>query len=147
MRPIRVLVVDDSMMFRNMLVQGLNADPNIEVVAEAEDAYAARDAIIKYKPDVMTLDVELPRMSGIEFLKKLMPQYPLPVVMISSLNNKVFDALEAGAVDFVNKPSNLNRAQLNDFLAHRSNAGRYGNRIHPFQFPHLCRGGYLYFGG
>lgn len=117
MRPIRVLVVDDSIMFRNMLVQGLNADPNIEVVAEAEDAYAARDAIIKFKPDVMTLDVELPRMSGIEFLRRLMPQYPLPVVMISSLNNKVFDALEAGAVDFVNKPSNLNRAQLNDFLA------------------------------
>lgn len=117
MRPIRVLVVDDSIMFRNMLVQGLNSDPNIEVVAEAEDAYSARDAIIKFKPDVMTLDVELPRMSGIEFLKKLMPQYPLPVVMISSLNNKVFDALEAGAVDFVNKPNNLNRLQLNDFLA------------------------------
>jgi len=104
-------------MFRNMLVQGLNADPNIEVVAEAEDAYAARDAIIKFKPDVMTLDVELPRMNGIEFLRRLMPQYPIPVVMISALNNKVFDALEAGAVDFVNKPSNLNRAQLNDFLA------------------------------
>lgn len=117
MRPIRVLVVDDSIMFRNMLVQGLNADPNIEVVAEAEDAYAARDAIIKFKPDVMTLDVELPRMNGIEFLRRLMPQYPIPVVMISALNNKVFDALEAGAVDFVNKPSNLNRAQLNDFLA------------------------------
>ena len=117
MRPIRVLVVDDSLMFRNMLVKGLNSDPNIEVVAEAEDAYAARDAIIKYKPDVMTLDVELPRMSGIEFLKRLMPQYPLPVVMISSLNNKVFDALEAGAVDFVNKPNNLNQAQLNDFLS------------------------------
>lgn len=117
MRPIRVLVVDDSIMFRNMLVQGLNADPNIEVVAEAADAYAARDAILKYKPDVMTLDVELPRMSGIEFLRRLMPQYPLPVVMISSLNDKVFDALEAGAVDFVNKPSNLNRTQLNDFLA------------------------------
>ena len=117
MRPIRVLVVDDSLMFRNMLVKGLNADPNIEVVAEAEDAYAARDAIIKYKPDVMTLDVELPRMSGIEFLRRLMPQYPLPVVMISSLSNKVFDALEAGAVDFVNKPNNLNQAQLNDFLS------------------------------
>lgn len=117
MRPIRVLVVDDSIMFRNMLVQGLNADPNIEVVAEAEDAYAARDAILKFKPDVMTLDVESLRMSGIEFLRKLMPQYPLPVVMISSLNNKVFDALEAGAVDFVNKPTNLNRARLNDFLA------------------------------
>ena len=111
MRPIKVLVVDDSMVFRNLLVQGLNADPNIEVVAQAEDAYEARDAILKYKPDVMTLDVELPRMNGIEFLKKLMPQYPLPVVMISALSDKVFDALDAGAVDFVNKPDNLNRAQ------------------------------------
>lgn len=117
MRPIRVLVVDDSLMFRKLLVQGLNSDPNIEVVADVEDVYAARDAILKYKPDVMTLDVEMPRMNGIEFLKKLMPQYPLPVVMISSLNNKVFDALEAGAVDFVNKPANLNREQLNVFLS------------------------------
>lgn len=116
MRPIRVLVVDDSLMFRNLLVQGLDADPNIDVVAQAQDAYEARDAILKYRPDVMTLDVELPRMSGIEFLRKLMPQYPLPVVMISALNDKVFDALEAGAVDFVNKPTNLSREQLNDFL-------------------------------
>lgn len=116
MRPIRVLVVDDSLVFRNMLVKGLNSDPNIEVVAQAEDAYEARDAILKYKPDVMTLDVELPRMSGIEFLRRLMPQYPLPVVVISSLSDKVFDALEAGAVDFVNKPDNLNPIQLNDFL-------------------------------
>lgn len=116
MRPIRVLVVDDSLMFRNLLVQGLNSDPNIEVVASVEDVYAARDAIIKFKPDVMTLDVEMPRMNGIEFLKKLMPQYPLPVVMISALNDKVFDALDAGAVDFVNKPDNLNRAQLDVFL-------------------------------
>lgn len=117
MRPIRVLVVDDSLVFRKLLVQGLNADPNIEVVADVADVYAARDAILKYKPDVMTLDVEMPRMNGIDFLKKLMPQYPLPVVMISSLNNKVFDALEAGAVDFVNKPANLTREQLNDFLS------------------------------
>ena len=116
MKPIRVLVVDDSLMFRKLLVQGLNSDPNIEVVADVEDVYAARDAILKFKPDVMTLDVEMPRMNGIEFLKRLMPQYPLPVVMISALNNKVFDALEAGAVDFVNKPSNLTREQLNDFL-------------------------------
>lgn len=117
MRPIKVLVVDDSFMFRNLLVQGLNSDPNIEVVAQAQDAYEARDAILKYRPDVMTLDVELPRMSGIDFLRKLMPQYPLPVVMISSLNDKVFDALEAGAVDFVNKPANLNREQLSDFMS------------------------------
>lgn len=116
MKPIRVLVVDDSLMFRKLLVQGLNSDPNIEVVADVEDVYAARDAILKFKPDVMTLDVEMPRMNGIEFLKRLMPQYPLPVVMISALNNKVFDALEAGAVDFVNKPANLTREQLNNFL-------------------------------
>lgn len=116
MRPIRVLVVDDSMMMRNMIAQGLDSDPNIEVVAQAEDAYEARDAIIRYKPDVMTLDVEMPRMSGIEFLRKLMPQYPLPVVMLSALNDKVFDALDAGAVDFVKKPESMNKAQLNDFL-------------------------------
>ncbi len=116
MRPIRVLVVDDSLVFRSLLVQGLQADPGIEVVAQAQDAYEARDAILKYRPDVMTLDVELPRMSGIEFLRRLMPQYPLPVVMISALNDKVFDALEAGAVDFVNKPANMSREQLNDFL-------------------------------
>lgn len=116
MRRIKVLVVDDSLLFRNMLVQSLESDPNIEVVAQVENPYEARDAIIKYKPDVMTLDVEMPRMSGIDFLRKLMPQYPLPVVMISSLNQKVFDAMEAGAVDFVNKPSNLNREQLGNFL-------------------------------
>lgn len=116
MRPIRVLVVDDSLVFRNLLVKGLDSDPNIEVVAQAQDAYEARDAIVKYKPDVMTLDVELPRMSGIEFLRKLMPQYPLPVIMISALNDKVFDALEAGAVDFVNKPANAAPDRLNNFI-------------------------------
>ena len=116
MRPIRVLVCDDSLMFRNMLVKGLNTDPNIEVVAQAADAYEARDAIIKYKPDVMTLDVEMPKMSGIEFVKKLMPQYPLPVVMISALSDKVFDALNAGAVDFVKKPDSMDRAKLEEFF-------------------------------
>lgn len=115
-RPIRVLVVDDSIMFRNLIVQGLNSDPNIQVVAQAGNPYEARDAIIKYNPDVMTLDVEMPRMSGIEFLKKLMPQHPLPVVVMSALDGKVFDALAAGAVEFVNKPSNLNREQLANFL-------------------------------
>lgn len=116
MNPIKVLVVDDSILFRNLLVQSLESDPNIQVVAQVSDAYEARDAIIQYKPDVMTLDVEMPKMSGIEFLKRLLPQYPLPVVMISSLNDKVFDALAAGAVDFINKPSNLDRSQLSVFL-------------------------------
>ena len=116
MRQIRVLVVEDSLVFRELLVQNLNADPAITVVAAARDPFEARDAIIKYKPDVMTLDVELPRMGGIEFLRKLMPQYPLPVVVISSLSDKVFDALNAGAVDFVAKPSGANRMQIEAFI-------------------------------
>ena len=116
MRPIRVLVVEDSMLFRQLLVQSLSKDPGIEVVGTAKDPFEARDAILEYKPDVMTLDVELPRMSGIEFLKKLIPQYPLPVVVISSLSDKVFDAMNAGAVDFVAKPSYTDRRQLENFV-------------------------------
>ncbi len=116
MRSIRVLIVEDSLVFRELLVQNLNKDPAIEVVATAKDPFEARDAILKYRPDVMTLDVELPRMNGIEFLQKLMPQYPLPVVVISALSDKVFDALNAGAVDFVAKPSITGRAQLEDFI-------------------------------
>lgn len=116
MRKIKVLVVEDSYMFRGLLVSGLNSDPAIEVVATANDPFEARDMIIKHEPDVMTLDVELPRMDGIEFLRKLMPQHPMPVVMVSSLNSKVFDALNAGAVDFVNKPVNMTRDQLGRFI-------------------------------
>lgn len=116
MRPIKVLIVEDSIVFRELLVQNLNKDPAIQVVGTAKDPFEARDAILAHKPDVMTLDVELPRMSGIEFLKKLMPQYPLPVVVISSLSDKVFDALKAGAVDFVAKPAVSNRKQLEDFI-------------------------------
>lgn len=117
MKPIKVLVVEDSLVFRELLVQNLRKDPEIQVVATAKDPFEARDAILEYHPDVMTLDVELPRMSGIEFLRKLMPQYPLPVVVISSLSDKVFDALNAGAVDFVAKPSVSNRAQLEEFIS------------------------------
>ena len=116
MRPIKVLVVEDSIVFRELLVQNLSRDPAIQVVGTAKDPFEARDAILAYKPDVMTLDVELPRMNGIEFLRKLMPQYPLPVVVISSLSDKVFDALNAGAVDFVAKPAVSSRAQLEDFV-------------------------------
>ena len=104
MRKIRVLVVEDSAVFRELLVNGLNSDSSIEVVATAVDPYEARDKIIEYQPDVMTLDIELPKMNGIDFLRKLIPQYPIPVVVISSLNDKVFDAMQAGAVDFVAKP-------------------------------------------
>ena len=116
MSQIRVLVVEDSVVFRELLVQTLNADPEITVVATARDPFEARDAIVKYQPDVMTLDVELPRMSGIEFLRKLMPQYPMPVVVISSLSEKVFDALNAGAVEFVAKPVGADHKQLASFI-------------------------------
>ena len=95
MLPIKVLVVDDSIVFRELLVQNLGRDPAIRVVGTAKDPFEARDAILALKPDVMTLDIELPRMNGIEFLRKLMPQYPLPVVVISSLSDKVFDAIIA----------------------------------------------------
>lgn len=109
MKKIRVLVVDDSALVRQLLTQGLSQDPEIEVVGAAQDPYAARDKIVALRPDVMTLDVEMPRMDGIAFLRRLMPQYPLPVVMVSSLTQQskqiAFDALEAGAVDFVSKPT------------------------------------------
>ena len=116
MLPIKVLIVDDSIVFRELLVQNLGRDPAIQVVGTARDPFEARDAILALKPDVMTLDIELPRMNGIEFLRKLMPQYPLPVVVISSLSDKVFDAMNAGAVDFVAKPAVSSRKQLEDFI-------------------------------
>ncbi len=143
MRKIRVLVVEDSLLFRELLVKNLNADSGIEVVATARDPFEARDAIIKYKPDVMTLDVELPRMDGIEFLQKLMPQYPLPVVVISSLSERVFDAMNAGAVDFVAKPANATREQLQAFMKNElavkvkvASIAKVGNRKKaPLQVP------------
>lgn len=116
MRQIKVLVVEDSMVFRELLVKNLSQDPAIKVVASARDPFEARDMIVKYKPDVMTLDIELPRMNGIDFLRKLMPQYPLPVVVISSAKDKVLEALNAGAVEFVEKPSGIDRSQLEAFM-------------------------------
>ncbi|MFH1841952.1 MAG: chemotaxis response regulator protein-glutamate methylesterase [bacterium] len=107
-RPIKVLVVDDSALVRGILSQGLAQDPELEVVGTAADPFQARDKIVQLKPDVLTLDVEMPRMDGVEFLRHLMPQYPLPVVMVSSLTERgkriTMEALEAGAVDFVSKP-------------------------------------------
>lgn len=116
MRKIKVLVVEDSLVFQQLLSRSLSKDPMIEVVAAAVDPYEARDAIIKYQPDVMTLDLELPRMGGLEFLRKLMPQVPIPTVVISSLSDKVFDALNAGAVDFVAKPVGMNGKELENFV-------------------------------
>lgn len=106
--PIRVLIVDDSATARAVLHDILDADPTIEVVGTASDAYIARDKIVELRPDVICLDVEMPRMDGITFLKRLMHYMPIPVVMVSSLTQSgaktTLAALEAGAVDFVAKP-------------------------------------------
>lgn len=104
MAKIKVLICDDSILFREMLAKSLNQDPEIEVIATASDVYEARDKIVELKPDVLTLDVEMPKMSGIDFLKKLIPQYPIPVVVVSSSPVNAFEALSAGAVDYIKKP-------------------------------------------
>lgn len=115
-RRLRVLVVDDSAVARELIARGIGEDPGIEVVAVAADAYQARDAIEEYEPDVMALDVEMPRMNGIAFLRLLMPQYPMPVVVMSAIGANVFDAMQAGAIDFVNKPEISSREGLQSFL-------------------------------
>ncbi len=109
MKPIRVLIVDDSPVVQLILRRVLSGEPDIDVVGVASDPFEAKDLIIKDKPDVITLDIEMPRMNGITFLKRLMSYSPIPVVMISSYTSKnsmrTIEALEAGAVDFVTKPS------------------------------------------
>ncbi len=106
---IRVLVVDDSALVRRILRTELDRYADIEVIAAVPDVYVARDRIVLDKPDVVTLDIEMPRMDGVEFLRRLMPQYPLPVIIVSALATThadlTFQALEYGAVDFVTKPS------------------------------------------
>ncbi len=119
-KKIRVLVVDDSAMVRSILSKGLELDSDIEVVGSAADPYFARDKILELRPDVLTLDVEMPKMDGVEFLRRLMPQYPVPIVMVSSLTERgkeiTLQALQAGAVDFVTKPSTDIARGLNDML-------------------------------
>ncbi len=115
----RVVIVDDSALVRRLLSEILSSDPQIEVVATAVDAYEARDEIKKHNPHVITLDIEMPKMDGLTFLKNLMRLRPMPVVMISSLTQKNADmtlrALELGAVDFVSKPKADLDSTLNSF--------------------------------
>ncbi|MEO5695226.1 MAG: chemotaxis response regulator protein-glutamate methylesterase [Usitatibacter sp.] len=118
MNKIRVLIVDDSRMIREVLTDILKDQPDIEVVGAAADAFQARDMIRDLEPDVITLDVEMPKMNGLEFLDKLMRARPMPVVMISSATERgsevTFRALELGAVDFVTKPK-LNEQTPDDY--------------------------------
>ena len=103
-KKIRVLVVDDSALARNLIIQGLSAHPRIEVIGYAINTLDAKQKLPRLRPDVVTMDVEMPGQSGIDFLKEYLPNNPVPVILCSSLNLKVFDALNAGAVDFVRKP-------------------------------------------
>lgn len=119
-KKIRVLVVDDSILARKIMIDGLNAYPNIEVIGYAINAMDARQKVKTLNPDVMTCDVQMPGMTGLELLKTLLPEHPLPVVLVSSLNLGVFDALHAGAVDFVRKPDgNLTRDSFVRSLAQK----------------------------
>ncbi len=106
--PIKVLVIDDSALIRKIFSQELAKDPEIEVVGTAPDPIVGRDKIVYLKPDVITLDVEMPRMDGLTFLEKLMKHYPIPVVVVSSLAKKGGDvalrAMDLGAVEVISKP-------------------------------------------
>lgn len=106
---IRVLVVDDSAVVRKVFTEELSRERGIEVAGTAPDPYVARDKIVRLKPDVITLDIEMPRMDGLTFLKKLMKHHPLPVIIVSSLTRKggklAMEALSLGAVEVVSKPS------------------------------------------
>ncbi|MGB0663807.1 MAG: protein-glutamate methylesterase/protein-glutamine glutaminase [Pontibacterium sp.] len=119
MEKIKVLVVDDSPVVRSIVSETLATEPRIDVVGCAEDPYEARDLIKKLNPDVLTLDVEMPKMDGITFLKNLMRLRPMPVVMLSSLTTKgsdvTLDALSLGAVDFIAKPSSDSVGRLDTF--------------------------------
>jgi two-component system chemotaxis response regulator CheB len=108
MKPLKVLVVDDSAIVRKLLTDSLKGERDIEVVGGAADPFIARDMIVRLNPDVLTLDIEMPRMDGISFLKKLMEHRPMPVIIISSLTQAgsatTIEALRAGAVDVIPKP-------------------------------------------
>lgn len=108
-RRIRVLIVDDSALVRKLVSDALKSDPDIEVVGTAVDPYAARDKIQQLNPDILTLDIEMPRMDGLTFLKILMQQRPMPVIVMSSLTQRgseyAFEALRLGAFDVLAKPS------------------------------------------
>jgi len=119
MSKIRVLIIDDSLLIRKVLTEILSSSADIEVVGTAEDPLIAREMIKELNPDVLTLDIEMPRMDGITFLRNLMRLRPMPVVMISALTESnaevTLTALELGAVDFIAKPTVDVENALNDY--------------------------------
>ena len=119
MNKIRVLIIDDSVLIRKILTEILNSSPDIEVIGVAADPLIAREMIKQLNPDVLTLDIEMPRMDGITFLRNLMRLRPMPVVMISALTEHnaeaTLTALALGAVDFIAKPAGDTENSMNDY--------------------------------
>ncbi len=120
MSPVKVLIIDDSALAREILSRGLSSYNDIEIVGTAADVFEGRDKIVFLKPQVLTLDIEMPKMDGVEFLRRLIPQYPIPVVVVSSLTDKnaqvTLDALDFGAVDYIQKPSSRFGNKLMDMM-------------------------------
>lgn len=116
-KKIKVLVIDDSGMFRRVISTYLQQDPDLEVVGTAKDSYEARDRILEFRPDVLTLDIEMPGINGIEFLKILMEQCPIPTIVISGADGRCFEAISAGAVGFVDKPTSTTMEEFSNELA------------------------------
>ncbi|MAZ88234.1 MAG: chemotaxis response regulator protein-glutamate methylesterase [Cellvibrionaceae bacterium] len=118
-KPARVLIVDDSALVRSMLTEILQSDSRVEVVGAAQDPFEAREMIKRLNPDVLTLDIEMPRMNGLTFLSNLMRLRPMPVVMISTLTHAgapaTLESLELGAVDFLAKPKDQGPTALADY--------------------------------
>lgn len=113
---IKVLIVDDSILFSTILKKKLSEYPDISVVGTASNPYEARDLILELEPDAVTLDIEMPRMDGVKFLKKLLPQYPIPVIMISTLESKRNECKAAGALSFQLKPSPSDDRDVDRFV-------------------------------
>ncbi len=138
---IKVLVVDDSSTARAVITNILQSDPEIESVDAAADAYIARDKIVRHKPDVICLDVEMPRMDGVTFLRKLMQHMPTPVIMVSSLTKKgaktTLDALEAGAIDFVAKPHSNIYSGADEIKEELLEKVKIASRIHVYKRSHI----------
>ncbi|MBD3220588.1 chemotaxis-specific protein-glutamate methyltransferase CheB [bacterium] len=138
---IRVLIVDDSPVVRALFREGLDSDPDIEVVGEAPDPYQARDLIVELKPDVLTLDIEMPRMDGLTFLRKLMKHFPLPVVVCSTLTSegsqKAIEALSLQAVEVVSKNQAAGRSMVAELVrkVKAASAARVGRRPAPAVAP------------
>jgi Chemotaxis response regulator containing a CheY-like receiver domain and a methylesterase domain len=140
LKQIRVMAVDDSALMRNMLTTIVNQQADMAMVATAPDPYIARDLIKQLNPDVLTLDIDMPRMDGLEFLSHLMRLRPMPVIMISSMTTRgssaTLNALEHGAVDFIPKPCNQIAGDLAAWSALLADKIRGAAKANPHHYPH-----------